>query len=149
MACSDCSLSRAVCSWSMLDISRRTKDRYVVCEPMCVLGKDRLKSSMSPRTQYVVKSRHDAVESEGNQPCSVSSYTVHIHCETCCESCGDGRLVMPLECWRPSYKDRSNYCMELRVGRRTTLLFAFDLEIMEPERGPDSRYCLVRNCMYM
>jgi hypothetical protein len=39
--------------------------------------------------------------------------------------------------------------MELRVGGRKTLLFAFDLEIMEPERGPDSRCCLVRNYMYM
>jgi hypothetical protein len=50
------------------------------------------------------------------QPCRVSSYTVHIHCETCYESCGDGCLGMRLECWRPSYGDRER--LNYETGER-------------------------------
>jgi hypothetical protein len=109
--CSDCNLFRGVCSWSMLDIFRRT-GRCSVSRGVQLRKAGLSAQNMSPRN--AVKSRQSEIQHEGNRPCNVSSYTVHIHCETCCESCGDGRLGRRLGCWRPSSRERLNY----EVGER-------------------------------
>ena len=95
---------------------------------------------VSPRT--IVKSRQVRVEYEGNQPYSVFSYTVHSHCETCCESCGDGCLVKRLECLLPL--QMSNY------GRMVVSPQDFAIRLQSDGYGARERagqYCSVRNTL--